>query len=362
MDPRQTFPLFRSGLRETLEDNRDRLLRGPTGTAQQTPLTTATAGSRPIVRIPPRIQTLPERPYPLLEPYSHPATLAGRDDDVAELRRLLRQQQPLLCIQAPSGAGKSSVLQAGLVPQLHDAGIPVGLDSHPDEPGLGARLIASIVAPPAPDVRTWDEFFKTVIGIRATGVVPVFILDQFETAFRQSRRQEVLAEIGLLLASTFQRVSGVDGVLCRWVLAYRQDFHGEVMAWLDDVLTSLRGQSGTPNLPHDSAVARSLRDLGAPCRRAASPWSRSARHRHPCLHRCHRETAVDRRRQWSPCLPVVHRFGRCTSARGSVCSAARGASRTAADAATAGRACPTARVRDADARRTPADRRARRAG
>ena len=60
-----------------------------------------------------------------------------------------------------------------------------------------------------------------------------------------------MVRLGPLLASTFQRVPGIDGPMCRWILAYRQDFHGEVMTWLEDVLADARAGGKPADLPYD---------------------------------------------------------------------------------------------------------------
>jgi len=48
---------------------------------------------------------LPEQPYPVLLPYTHPEFLAGRDREIAGLRRLLLMPVPVLGLSAPSGTG-----------------------------------------------------------------------------------------------------------------------------------------------------------------------------------------------------------------------------------------------------------------
>src|SRR5262249_19363717 len=156
-------------------------------------------------------------------------TFAGREADVDELFRLLKLRQPLVCVHSPSGAGKSSVLNAGLIPRLAAERIPCAIDAHPDEPGLAARLITAVSdAVLRHGDSDWPAFVEQLMAIRlAANVPPVFVIDQFETVFRHSERQQVLVRLGPLLACTFQRVAQVDGPLCCWVLAYRQDFHGE---------------------------------------------------------------------------------------------------------------------------------------
>jgi len=262
----EQLPIFKSKVRDVLNKNRDRFAPASEVAADVAPKV------RTLVRVKlaPLANEPPSNPYPVLEPYDSPATFAGREAEVDELWRLLQQRQPLLCIHAPSGAGKSSVLQAGLLPRLAQERIPATLDIHPDEPGLAARLLGGIIDgdPPTLEHRDWRNFAADVDAVSAQGKAPIFILDQFEVVFRQARRQEVLSQLGPLLAQSFQRLSSAP-VRCRWLLAYRQDFHGDVMQWLEDVLMQARSAGQKLDLPHDlrspdRCITWSLPVLGQP--------------------------------------------------------------------------------------------------
>ena len=65
------------------------------------------------------------------------------------------------------------------------------------------------------------------------------MVDQFEDVLRSDRRR-ARAVVGMLLAASLRRQPGFEGPLCRWLLAYRQEFHGEVFLWLSDVLREAR--------------------------------------------------------------------------------------------------------------------------
>jgi sulfatase modifying factor 1 len=201
----------------------------------------------------------PERPWPLFLPYSHPDLFAGRDRELTELLERLGRPQPVLGLYAASGAGKSSLLQAGLVPALRHAGRAVALERHPDEPGLAARLIGDLLESPAGPVALDDTDHATFVERlltarrRALDSPPVLVLDQFESVLRGERRAR--AVVGTLLAATVQRRPGVAGAPCRWLLAYRWEFHGELVHWLADPLREARalGFAGAQDLPHDLA-------------------------------------------------------------------------------------------------------------
>ncbi len=208
----------------------------------------------------------PETPYPLLFPYTHPALLAGRERELSELRRRLRLPIPILGLHAPAGAGKSSLLGAGLVPGLRAAGQPVALDRYPHEPGLGDRLLADLLAEHENSALEARVFVDQIALVRRlAGQVPLLILDQFEDLLRSERRRE-RGLLGILLAATVQRQPAVDGPLCRWLLAYRQDFHGEVKSWLADVLCDARDASLAigHELPHDLSDADRFQSLSLP--------------------------------------------------------------------------------------------------
>ncbi|MEM7585552.1 MAG: SUMF1/EgtB/PvdO family nonheme iron enzyme, partial [Acidobacteriota bacterium] len=66
------------------------------------------------------------------------------------------------------------------------------------------------------------------------------------------------------------------GPVCRWILAYRQEFHGQVFAWLGDPLRDGRtsGFAGIQALPNDLSVAS--RFVAWPLRPLATPHPRSA--------------------------------------------------------------------------------------
>lgn len=181
----------------------------------------------------------PTRPYPvLLGPYTDRRLFAGRAADVADLCAHLARH-PLVCVFAASGAGKSSLLHAGLVPALRDAGTPEALVRAPHNPDAPAELLRQLVSP-APPADTPDAFVAGLEAIHRLAGPPVLVLDQFEELFKGDRQVDARARLGPYLAASAR--TGPDGAtpLCRWVLAYRREFHGEVEGWLADVLREAR--------------------------------------------------------------------------------------------------------------------------
>ncbi|MCG8454727.1 MAG: SUMF1/EgtB/PvdO family nonheme iron enzyme, partial [Holophagales bacterium] len=219
---------------------------------------------------------LPPTPYPVLLPYTHPDLMAGRDEDLADLRRTLALPLTVVGLHAASGAGKSSLLAGGLVPSLRAEGRPVALERHPTEPGLTSRLLGDLLEGEDPgqpiEVRDARGFVDHLLAVRrlADGATPLLVIDQFEDLLKDGA-ERTLAELGPLLAASAQRLPGIDGPVCRWLLAYRQEYNGRVMEWLEDVLRQARavGLSGLETLPHDLSSPRRFVDwpllpLGAP--------------------------------------------------------------------------------------------------
>ncbi len=208
---------------------------------------------------------LPELPYPVLLPYTHPQLFAGRDQDVAELRVKL-QVVPIVGLSAPSGAGKTSLLLAGLVPALRADGKPVAVIRHPHEAGVAGRLLADLPEGEAPiDDDDWHGFVDRLREIeRLTGEPPVLVLDQFEDVLRLGGAAPTRAALGVLLAATVRRRPGCDAPPCRWLLAYRREYHGDMVEWLGDVLAEARAQQ----LPDIDVLAH---DLTAPERFEVHP-------------------------------------------------------------------------------------------
>ena len=214
---------------------------------------------------------LPEQPYPLLFPYRHPALLAGRDRELSKLSRMLRRRIPILGLRAVSGTGKSSLLLGGLVPSLRSAGAPVAYDRHPWEPGLGRRLLAELVEVDAFDEIGGEGIAQRLREVRQlAGRPPVLVVDQFEEVLKR-REVGALAVLGRLLAATVGLHQGLDDPPCRWLLAYREEYHGEVVTWLDNVLAEAQreGLEGLDGLPWELSGAdrfqiMSLPPLGTP--------------------------------------------------------------------------------------------------
>jgi hypothetical protein len=208
-----------------------------------------------------------ENPWPGLlsfpeeaEPFFH-----GRDTERDELLRLIRRET-LTLLYGQSGLGKSSLIMAGVAPQLRRENmlpVYVRLDHDESSPILTEQLKAKLVAScleqnvEAPEVRAeetlWELLHRTggeFWSARNHPVTPVFILDQFEEVFtlgrgsaaRDQRSEQFLRDLGCLIDNrpsdelqrriesnpdlateyTFARTG------CKIVLSLREDFLPEL--------------------------------------------------------------------------------------------------------------------------------------
>jgi formylglycine-generating enzyme required for sulfatase activity len=205
---------------------------------------------------------LPAKPYPELEHYTSPRLFKGRDAEIDTVLRLLGEDRLILCMQAPSGAGKSSFLEAGLLPRLSKAGRPVALNRHPEDPPLASNLVTALIDGPGSsiDVGDFDRFVERLRWVgEQSGARPVLVLDQFENAIA---KDDALAVVGPLLAAT-----ATPQPVCQWIIAYREECDGPMRTWLDgNVLDQARAQAveGANMLPSRLRTLDRFREYALP--------------------------------------------------------------------------------------------------
>ena len=206
-------------------------------------------GRRPRAR-----RALPVSPYPMLRPAAHPHQLGGRAADLDALEAFLRHR-PLAAIFAPSGYGKSSLLQAGLVPRLRARTPPVPVTRHcdPTSQRLAADLLEGLTGRARGSDRAAREpadFARQVRAVRESAKqAPWILLDQLEEIFK-TPDPIVRTRVALLLAATAKPHGDAAGADVRWVLCYREEFHGDVSRWLQDLFREDAARA-EPSLPAD---------------------------------------------------------------------------------------------------------------
>ncbi|MGQ0604202.1 MAG: nSTAND1 domain-containing NTPase, partial [Anaerolineales bacterium] len=166
-------------------------------------------------------------PYKGLLSYrlSDAAIFFGRSAALANtLGRLARSSFTVL--HSESGAGKSSLLQAGLMPRLIGAGhLPVYLRPYNANPVqiIKRAFIADPSAAPLLATAPLREFLRQVTDIFASAVTLYLIIDQAEELFTQLEapgRAEFIAELAECLDDASLNV--------RWLFSLRTEFFGNL--------------------------------------------------------------------------------------------------------------------------------------
>ncbi len=111
--------------------------------------------------------TIPVCPYRGLGAFTadDAAMFVGREDDIGRLREMV-QMQPLVVVTGPSGVGKSSLVNAGLIPPLREQGWATGSFRPGGMPiDALARALAGLQAPgrspTVPEVSEWAALIRS---------------------------------------------------------------------------------------------------------------------------------------------------------------------------------------------------------
>jgi WD40 repeat protein len=204
-----------------------------------------------------------EHPWPGLMPFTEAARayFNGRDQEAAELQRLIRRER-LTVLFGQSGLGKSSLLNAGLFPRLRaEDGLPiyVRLDVSESAPSFRRQVQQAIAdncaehgvdAPQARSEETLWGFFHQrdtdFWSLKNRLLKPVLVFDQFEEIFTlghhveslEQRCREFLEELADLIedrmpASLAREIEAnpllSDGLdyakdACKVVFSFREDY------------------------------------------------------------------------------------------------------------------------------------------
>ncbi|MGW3185549.1 nSTAND1 domain-containing NTPase [Kitasatospora sp. NPDC001119] len=210
-------------------------------------------------------------PYRALEPFTaeHAQWFRGREDAVDRILEGLRGGRRVVLLLGPSGSGKSSLVQAGVLPALAAGQLP-GSDRWrqvltrpgPDLPGTLTRA-----GLPGSEDAGADGTGEPDFADRAAASVPdppriVLVIDQFEELLAPSGEPAALEALGRITAAIRS-----DAALSV-VLVMRDDFYSRLSALAPDLLDTAQRASGLLNVPAtlsaadlDAIVTGPARDL-----------------------------------------------------------------------------------------------------
>jgi len=172
---------------------------------------------------PPRPSAKPPCPYPGMLPFQANTMrfFYGRDHEITDLLQRLRHHRMLYVI-GPSGSGKSSLVLAGLLPQL-SAGrsFPEGHfvvqrmrpGQHPNE------ALAQLIGANRPPVQA----IAKLLNATASAERLLLVIDQFEELFTLASREDQQSFIATLKALA-------ESNICTLLIAMRADFYPRAIA------------------------------------------------------------------------------------------------------------------------------------
>ncbi len=149
----------------------------------------------------------------------------GRERAIRELLQHLANG-PLTVLHSESGAGKTSLLQAGLAPRLIGAWhLPVYLRPYDANPALVIKrvFLSDLSQTPMLADAPLRDFLRQVSGVLGTQVTLYLLVDQFEEFFTrldEALRNEFVRELAECLEDASLNV--------RWVLAVRSEYFGHL--------------------------------------------------------------------------------------------------------------------------------------
>ncbi|MFQ5575559.1 MAG: hypothetical protein ACE5G8_01080 [Anaerolineae bacterium] len=149
----------------------------------------------------------------------------GRQQAITEFKRRL-QRGPLTILHAESGAGKSSLIQAGIAPALLSAGhLPLYLRPLNANPAAALKqaLLPNLRHTPGLTAAPLRDFLRQAGGILGPQKTIYIFLDQFEeffTLLHKAERAKFIAELAACLAD--------PGLNVRWTLALRTEYFGHL--------------------------------------------------------------------------------------------------------------------------------------
>jgi len=174
------------------------------------------------------LQTRGESPYKGLESYtlSDAGEFFGREQALRELVEALKRSR-MTILQAESGAGKTSLLQAGLVPRLMaKEQLAIWLRPQFADPALTLKkkFLGNLDLTPNLAGESLVNFFRRIRGIIGAQTALYLILDQFEEFFSRHTPEEDRQAFTRALAECLN-----DATLnVRWIISITTDAFGQL--------------------------------------------------------------------------------------------------------------------------------------
>jgi WD40 repeat protein len=200
-------------------------------------------------------------PYKELLAYSlsDTAIFFGRDRDASEVMRRLQRGQ-LTILQSASGAGKTSLLQAGVSPRLiKSRHLPVTVRPYNLSPTLAVKrtLLPDLTTAPKLAGTSLRNFLRQVCTVLGSETMLCIFLDQFEEFFvhlDEAERSLFINELAECLEDPSLNV--------KWVLSLREDYFGRIFAFEDRLRSHLSNQYRLESFSRLEAVEAITQPVG----------------------------------------------------------------------------------------------------
>jgi len=156
----------------------------------------------------------------------------GRDQAIQEVYRKL-QTSRLTILHAQSGAGKTSLLQAGISPRLIGNGdLPIYVRPYNVSPSLAIKrtFLPNLNETPELEQAPLRSFLRQVTGVLGSKITLYVLLDQFEEVFTLLNVDECRRFISELADCLKDEILPV-----RWLVALRSDFFSDIDALTPEI-------------------------------------------------------------------------------------------------------------------------------